>query len=424
LVEQLDREYLEDYEQKERAEYDKFLKNIEEGKFSFEKDRYPPDERFAKIQRPRALVAGPFDTIWAQIPFCGSLILVISPVSKHLFEEIYFDVSEMDEIIDFIKESGRLQIGISKLPMEFEKLDYLEPIFKEVNPPVISALPYSFYGTEKEFQKAEETFKTLARIKYLEFTRRQAQAWDSSAFSLAYDMDLTTYSFLKLGRYTIIKDVENLIVDDPMRAFLLLGICQMFIVNPFINITYDTYNFRLDEIARSRTLPLVYQPQEIRFPCEIGKFLMKKLTYAAQDMRACYDLIDHYEANDLGKVQESLNDAIVTNRPDIVTRNAEELSQILDNVWNDKTIPNRIKNIEIGVPVSIAAVGGIVAGLPGLFAGGFLSELGFKVAEKATEKYAEKLFSTKGEGLTERLAKLRTKSYQANIYDFKKKYNK
>jgi hypothetical protein len=67
-------------------------------------------------------------------------------------------------------------------------------------------------------------------------------------------------------------------------------------------------------------------------------------------------------------------------------------------------------------------LGGIVAGLPGLFAGGFLSELGFKVVEKATEKYAEKLFSTKGEGLTERLAKLRTKSYQVSVYDFKKKY--
>ena len=38
------------------------------------------------------------------------------------------------------------------------------------------------------------------------------------------------------------------------------------------------------------------------------------------------------------------------------------------------------------------------------------------------KKEVEKLFNVKGEQVTEKLAKLRTKSYQANIYDFKKKY--
>ena len=409
----MDREYLEDYEQREKAEYAKLLKNIEEGKFSFEKDRYPPDERFTKIQRPRALAASPLDTIWAQIPFCGSLILVLSPVSKHLFEEIYFKVSEIDEIIVFIKETGRLQVGINKLPTEYEKLDYLEPIFTEVKPPVISALPYFFYGSEKEFQKAEDRFNTLARVKYLEFTRRQAQAWDSSAFSLAYDMDLTTYLLLKLGRYAIIEDIENLIVDDPMRAFVLLGICQMFIVNPFINITYDTYNFRLDEIARSRTLPLVYQPQEITFPCEIGKFLMKKLTYAPMGLDACKQLMYHYDAYDLRNVQESLNKSIVTNHPDIVNKNVDELSEILDNVWDDKRIPRRVTGLKIGIPLSMAAIGSVAAGPIGTM-GGFLAGLGYSVVDKSINLGTE--------GLSERLAKLKTKSYQANVYDFKEKY--
>jgi hypothetical protein len=244
------------------------------------------------------------------------------------------------------------------------------------------------------------------------------------SFRFLWESLMKTYVFLKLGHYSFVDDLENLIVDSPPDAFLLLIACMNFISDPVNNLRYDLLTFSFEDARRSTLLPQTYKPQKIRFPCEIGKFLLRKLTYAAQDMRACYNLIDDYDRYDLRKVQESLNEAITENHPDILNKKAEELSEIFDNVWNDKTIPNRIKNIEIGVPVSIAAVGGIVAGLPGFFAGGFLSELGFKVVEKATEKYAEKLFGVKGEGLTERLAKLRTKSYQANIYDFKKKYNK
>jgi len=47
-------------------------------------------------------------------------------------------------------------------------------------------------------------------------------------------------------------------------------------------------------------------------------------------------------------------------------------------------------------------------------AGGFLAGLGYSVADR--------FIDLKTEGLSERLAKLKTRSYQANIYDFKQKY--
>ena len=160
-------------------------------------------------------------------------------------------------------------------------------------------------------------------------------------------------------------------------------------------------------------LPSVFRPSKTRFPCEIGKFLVRKLTYAAQDVRACYYLMDNYDAYDLKKVQESLNEGIVTNHPDVVNRNAKELSEILDNVWNDKTIPRRVKGLQIGIPLSMAAIGSVAAGPIGA-AGGFLAGLGYSVADK--------FIDLETEGLSERIAKLKTKSYQANIYDFKQKY--
>lgn len=82
---------------------------------------------------------------------------------------------------------------------------------------------------------------------------------------------------------------------------------------------------------------------------------------------ACNELIDEYAAYDLQKVTESLNQAIVTNHPGIVNKSAKELSEILDNVWNDKTIPRRIEGIKIGIPPSIAAIGGVAGRLSGFF---------------------------------------------------------
>jgi hypothetical protein len=422
----LDREYLEDYEQKEMMEYKRFSKRIQNGKFDFEKLKFPSDERFINLQKPVSDTTHggtDWESLWAQVPFCGSLILGISPVRRDTFEKYLFKISKIPEIIDFIKKTGRLQIALQWKPTDFEGLDFLDPIFAELKPPMLIGLPLTLYGTEKEIRLGHEAFSTLADIHFKNLVKRASyKSSTSQGYEFFMESLSKTYLFLRFNNYTLVEDVENLIVDDPVRALSLLLTCMNFICDPINNTRFDSLTFSIENLRQSKMLPHIYQPKDIQFPCEIGKFLTKKLTYAAQDMRACYDLMDNYDAYDLRRVQQALNEGIVSNHPDIVTKNTKEFSQILDNIWTDKTIPNRIKNIKIGIPVSIAAVGGIVAGLPGAFAGGFLSELGFKVVEKATEKYAEKLFSVKEEDLTERLAKLRTKSYQANIYDFKKKY--
>jgi hypothetical protein len=83
----MDKEYLLDYEEKELEERRKFLKSLDED-FAFETDRFPPDRRFVKLQRPVAQVSGGGEgkggertesDIWAQVPFCGSLIVTVPP---------------------------------------------------------------------------------------------------------------------------------------------------------------------------------------------------------------------------------------------------------------------------------------------------------------------------------------------------------
>lgn len=412
----MDREYLEDYEQKENEEYDKLLKKIQEGKFSFEKDKFPPDERFIKLEKPVAvttLEGANIRNIWSQIPFCGSMILFLSSFPQDVFEEKLFKISDIPKIVDFIKETGKLQVALKDRPILYEGLDYLDPFFKELKPPFYVGVPRSVFGSDKEIQKAEDSFFTLGRIRFLNHMRKETNAIASHAYQTILSKIVYSYVVLKVGHYAIVEEIENLMIDDPSRAFPLIDICLNLIVNPIADMRSDLHNLTLKTIKASQYLPNIYKPQKIRLPCEIGRFLMKKLTYAPEGLDACKELMYHYDAYDLRKVQESLNEAIVTNHPDIVNETAKELSEILDNVWNDKTIPRRVKGLQIGTPLSMAAIGSVAAGPIGA-AGGFLAGLGYSVADKFIDLGTE--------GLSERLAKLKIKSYQANVYDFKEKY--
>ena len=430
----MDREYLEDYEQKEFEEYDRLVKErIQAGTFDFEKDRYPPDRRFINLQKPVALASARLSgsELWTQIPFTGSLVLTLYPYSRDEFEKQYFKISAIPKIVDFIEETGKLQVVLSARPIMFEGLNHFDTFFKELKPPALYNCPIFIFGDQGKVKKLTDKFHTLVKIRYMNFI---SQYVSSQILSDVMRRNLDTYLTLSLGRYTIGEDIENLIVDDPEKALLLLTISQLFVVSSIRGLCHDMRNFTLEQTKATRILPFVYQPREIQFPCEIGKFLLRKLTYAPQGLRACYDIIDHYKDYDLQKVQKSLNEAIVTNHPDITTKSANELYEILDNVWKDRTIPKRIENIRVGVPISIAALGGVagtivggliggpegavIGGTSGVGIGDFLTKLGFKVGEKAVEKF----FSVKGEQVSEKIAKLKTKSYQVNIYDFKKKY--
>lgn len=422
----MDKEYLEDYNERERAEYERFFKSVQQDRFSFETDRYPPDERFVKIQRPVAsttLKLGHARNVWAQVPFCGSLILPLMPIPPDEYEKHFFKISEIPKIIDFIKNTGKIQIVLNGDTHFYEGLDYLKPFFEELRPPRWWGASLPMFWDKSEVKKATDIFYELGKVRYLDFLHIYARQRKAPfLFPHLLKDSIQVYGFLRLQNYSIVEDIENLMVDDPQIAKSMIYTCKLLIFDPFMELRSDTTNFALSNIEEAKGFPLIYRPKEIRFPCEIGKFLLSKLTYAPQGLDASKELMYHYNAYDLQKVQKSLNKAILANRPDLLDARIEELSEILDNVWDDKSIPRRIENINIGVPIIIAAIGSIAGALlgstPGAVTGGLLAELGFKIGEKAAPKF----FSEKAEGLSERIAKLRTKSYQANIYDFKKKY--
>ena len=415
----MDREFLADYEKEENEAYVRFEKALQEGTFNFGKDRFPADDRFVKLQQSIALPifeAAQKENIWAQVPFSGSLIFTLAPYSKEEFERIFFDTAEIPKMIDLTKETGRLQFVLNAKPSSYVGLDYLDPILQELRPPLLYSAPYSVIASQEEVAKAQCTLETLAKVRFDPHMRNVC----GSRYEIIGSRLYHVYMVLKLGNYHIVNEIENLMIDDPAEACKLLDFCLPVLCNPLLDPFCSLYNSTLKDMKESASY--LNSQQKIRFPYEIGKFLIHKLTFAPAGMRACNELIDHYDSYDLRKVLDSINDAVVSNSPDVLKENASDLSTILDNVWNDKTIPKRIKGLKIGVPLSFAVLGslaGTVAGGPlGASVGagaGFLAGVGFQVADKALD--------IGGDLISEKISrKLPSKSYQMNIYDFKEKY--
>ena len=126
------KEFLEDYEAREKEEGEKFDKRLDEGKLS-EEDSFPPPERFIKSKHPFALYSsniGSFrhrvgscspieGSVWGVIPFYGSTVVkLVATKDKRTFDEEYkahigFTSTQIEEIISFIKETGILCTGIN-----------------------------------------------------------------------------------------------------------------------------------------------------------------------------------------------------------------------------------------------------------------------------------------------------------------------
>ena len=203
-------------------------------------------------------------------------------------------------------------------------------------------------------------------------------------------------------------------IDNPFKTLLLLHASSNFVTDPLRNIRFDWLTHSFEEIRQGKMLlGQAINPNEVRFPCEVGKFLVSKLTVAPKGLRACNELIDHYRSYDLQKIHSALNQAISANNLDLVENNAKAFSDVLDNVWNDKTICRGIKGLKIGLPLSIVATGQIIAASVGGL-GGLLSGLGFNIGAK--------IFEANTNGLNEKIAKRFSKGYQADVYDFRKKY--
>jgi hypothetical protein len=166
----VDREYLEDYEAREIAEYKILERKISHGTFNFGTDIYPSADRFVNVRHPIAIaghLSGKIANLWGQVPFCGSLVLTLPSFPAYMFEKTFFKISEIPKVIDFIKSTGQLQVALEEKPSYYEGLDYLDQIFKELDPPYLLGTPMTMEANLCDLKKARVAYHALGALSFL-----------------------------------------------------------------------------------------------------------------------------------------------------------------------------------------------------------------------------------------------------------------
>ena len=410
-------EYLQDYEARELEEVNKFIKRLDEGKVA-PNETYPPKERFVKLKEP---VANPFVNIWGVVPFYGSSIAKLIPrENKKEFDETHkhlgFTSGKIDEMIDLVKETGRIQFMTTTGPTLYKNLEFLEPLFNELNPPPLVVDTVSLIGHETD-RKYSIEFYTLAEHgfnQYIEYDTKNLGYNDPNYVKVRLNDYADRYVVLKaLGYGELADEIGTLMIIDPPEAKKYFATLGTLLTNSQKSLFKFINNYDINLISTANELG---KPHGIevnkKVPFEIGKFLLNKMTLYPETLNGCLKLIQEYNDYDLYKVLGSLNEGVKRKNINIIEYQKNDMSEILDNIWKDADkIQMKSEGISYGVSLSLGIIGELAAGIPGT---GLMAGLGFHAADK--------FVGMKTESLSEKIAKFASPDYLVTIYDFNKKH--
>jgi hypothetical protein len=407
---------LQDYQREEREQIQAFLKLVSEGRFQ-SADIFPPEKRFKNLHFPITYRGSAEIPIWPLVAFSGSAIIPIMPIEKEQFESFHkFKISDIEQMVSFAEDTGKLQFLLMRQPTDYYKLDFLEPIFKRLKPPQFMGIPIYEYAKHDVLSQYYKEFTAIANSGFRDYVRRVSNVGHNKR---AFDSLMTNLQ----GNYMMLRAISNiefseefaqLFRSDFENAGKLLEIIDILVLRPLRNPLkcMDAYPLEMIRIGQSLGLDNAFK-SNMRFPCELGRLLMQKITCYPESLEACKQITARYDDQDVIKLLQAVNEGVIKNNPEIVEKTEKELSAALDNIWNDKSLLRRINGIRFGVPLILGAIGTVAGGLSGGYAG-LLSGLGFDAADK--------LFEYRGDAFSEKISKFLTPSYQAIIFDFQKRY--
>jgi hypothetical protein len=416
----MNQEYLTDYSAREAEEIEAFYRKVSQGNID-QNEGFPPKRRFHRPREPFALAAKYQASIWPQIPLCGSLLITIVPRKREEFAEANgFAVADIERLVDFARDTGRVQFGLPTDPLHYVGLDFLDPILTELKPPVIPIISPNLLMEKHVLEKYEIEFYTLAQINFLPnfvmFMKQRVNGVTMEYIEKRADDYRRDYVVLKARGYEDITNrMDDALVSDFSEACKLFAVYGNFLSEPSLFPMKTIFNRTLREIQLASAEKAIKQT-EISLPCEIGRFLSRKISLFPESFQACLDVVSKYEQEELGKVLSALNEGLHRKNFDLVNAKSEDISVILENVWNDANKLSRASTIlRYGIPLDLAVIGaaiGMTSGPIGT-AAGFLAGLGFGVAEETIKV---------GVGsLSDKIAKFGEPSHISSIFDFQKK---
>ena len=414
----MNREFLTDYEEREKQDILSFIKNVSEGKFS-KSQMFPSERRFKNLHPPITYRGGMSVPIWSLASFSGSAIIPLMPIERENFEEFHgFRVDQIDQIVTFAEETGKIQFVLMRNPTDYCKLNFLDPIFERLRPPQFIGIPIGEFASHDVLTKYYKEFSTIEKSGFRNYVRKTSRY---SSNKKAFDTLMTNlrgnYMLIRaIAASDISKDFEEAFTSDYERGMEMMNLMNLLILRPLRNPLRCVEAYHMNVLGRAHQFAAQHEtkPQSKLFPCEIGSLLMRKLTHYPESLEACKQLTAQYDEQDVLKLFNAVNEGILKNQPDIVVKKEHDLATTLDNIWEDKSLQKRISGIRFGVPLVLGAIGTAVAGLSGTYVG-LLSGLGFDVLDKILE--------FKEEALSENISKAFASRHQVIIFDFQKKYS-
>jgi hypothetical protein len=432
----LDKEFLADYCVKQLEVQANFMGLVEKGDAEAAKEFYRG--KIGRLERPLGRAAS-FLSLWPQIPFFGTIIVPLTPFAEPYFKQFHgFDPSEVGRLVDFAKDTNRITFVLNDDPKEFEGLDFLDPVFNEIKPVAEIGLPVSVIeDRKKDYDRYCKEFDTLSGISFYRYLSTVAAFSLNGQLGPASEGKLSMAKHLMhvyaelgvLGFDEILMAIRDQLVEAPIVAHSMLNLTEELLIGSATDPSGATRNLSREYLEKFQILAnhpslqgdntakaLFGHAKEMQCSCDIGKFLMRKLTYYPDSFEACQLVCGLYDHRDLRKVLTSLEKAIKEGDYATFQSSANEFSKALDEVWADTSqVKNRANEIGLALTIGLGLVGTIASGPVGPVAGGLMAMLGYNVADR--------IVGWKTDSLSEKLARLITPNYLVNIYDFKGEHN-
>ncbi|RLG18359.1 hypothetical protein DRN63_01575 [Nanoarchaeota archaeon] len=423
----IDKEYLQDYSEREKELLQKFMEKLNDGLVSKD-DVYPSTERLP-IVRPYTFSI-PRKKIWFQLPFYGTLIVPLRPISDPVhFSEVHgFDLDDIERLIELSKKKRKVQFVLADNPTLYAPCDFLESILLELKPPQFFYFPLESefpFNVESEsikdmIKEDPDSYDFYSQAKICGFYQFLKQLFEEIYYrpftEEIFGGYAQAYSRLKrLGHDKLADAIINKMLVDFYEAYALFKASLILILEvytnplkPIISLPREVYDVSLEKLLEHENLKTIVKPE---FPYEIGRFLTRKTKglVVPKNCEGAIEMDDRFETNKLRDLLQKINKAIEKHDVDKAEENVKEIEEILEYFWAEA---DKIRALKEKIRIGLAVIGSLatvpLSGLPGLLTG-----LGFSVADKIMDKV---LWNS----ISEKLAKWMKPDHLVVIYDFKK----
>lgn len=416
---------------KSQGDWNKFLEEYKEKeKEKIDKARRQGDiSRYYRGFKGKLPLIAEHRYIYPQIPFGEPLIVALHP---YQFKELCgFEPTEVEELVSFAKKTNRLQFILHGEPTHYSQLDFLEPIFQELEPP-IWLMDADRTIPLKEARKGIDEFSIWAKNtnfdnNFISTAVKKHGFTERFATESLYGGLGQTYALLRYYGYTdIIEYIENQFVgiwssisyaERSRHAQAIvdtLKLCGKIIGEP-LNPPFDHDRvFSLEYLGSlNNVVPSASQFTKGYKEYEVLRFLFEKLPKKTvpfpENLETCKEVIYRYEDEDLYKILEALSEEVRKRRAEEIVHKTHEVEQVLDNMWKDANkVGSWRKATRIGTEMAFTTSFSLLGGVYGL-----ISSPGFTAVSE---------WLGIGNKVSKELIK-KIKPYMSLIFDFKQKYN-